>query len=157
MAQQEKTARDSSKLILIVDDDPSVLEVLEFAGHKEGFRIETAIDGQAALSKIQALPPDLIVLDLRLPGCGGFELLRRLQAESETAKIPIVVITGCYTDRTTAEMLLQEPNVAGFMEKPLKLPVLAMTLHNILQTRPLASGQAGETKTRDGIAAAKPG
>jgi len=143
MIQDEGLAKSSDKLVMIVDDDESVRDLLEFVVKKEGFRVETAGDGEEGLNKIQAMLPDLILLDLMLPRYGGFEVLRQLQGGA-TAKIPIVIITGRYTDRTTAEMIRQESNVMDFMEKPLKPAVLAMTLHKLLKTRPPEiSGAAG--------------
>jgi DNA-binding response OmpR family regulator len=143
MAQDEGLTKSSDKLVMIVDDDESVRDLLEFVVKKEGFRVETAGDGEEGLNKIQAMLPDIILLDLMLPRYGGFEVLRQLQGGA-TAKIPIVIITGRYTDRTTAEMIRQESNVMDFMEKPLKPAVLAMTLHKLLKTRPPeVSGAAG--------------
>ena len=135
MTQDEGLTKSSDKLVMIVDDDESVRDLLEFVVKKEGFRVETAGDGEEGLNKIQAMLPDIILLDLMLPRYGGFEVLRQLQG-GDTAKIPIVIITGRYTDRTTAEMIRQESNVMDFMEKPLKPAVLAMTLHKLLKTRP---------------------
>jgi len=131
----EKLSKSSEKLILIVDDDESVRDLLEFIVKKEGFRVETASDGQEAIEKAKKLFPDLILLDLMLPRYGGFEILRELQGD-ETSKIPIIIITGRYTDRSTSEMIKQEINVVEFIEKPVKTNVLAATLHKILKTTP---------------------
>ena len=129
------STRPQDKLIVVIDDDDSVRELLEFLVRKEGFRVESAADGEEGINKIQALRPDLVVLDLMLPRYGGFEILRTLQ-NGDTARIPIIIVTGRYTDRTTAEMIRQESNVMDFLEKPIKANVLAMTLHKILKTNP---------------------
>ncbi|HAH31900.1 MAG TPA: hypothetical protein DCL44_06260 [Elusimicrobia bacterium] len=123
------------KLILIVDDDESVLDLLSFLVHKEGFKVEKASDGEEALAKAKALHPDLMLLDLMLPKYGGFEILRELQ-DDDTSDIAIVIVTGRYTDRSTSEMIKQEPNVKDFVEKPVKPHVLAALLHTLLKTRP---------------------
>ena len=125
----------ADKLVLIVDDDDSVRELIEFVVKKEGFRVEKAADGEEALKKARAAGPDLILLDLMLPKFGGFEILRELQSD-ETASIPIVIITGRYTDRSTSEMIKQEPNVKDFIEKPVKPQVLSSLIHKILHTQP---------------------
>lgn len=127
--------RPADKLVLIVDDDDSVRELIEFIVKKEGFRIEKAADGEEALQKARSVNPDLILLDLMLPKFGGFEILRELQTD-ETASIPIVIITGRYTDRSTSDMIKQEPNVRDFIEKPVKPPVLSSLLHKLLKTQP---------------------
>ena len=126
----------ADKLVLIVDDDDSVRELIEFVVSKEGFRIEKAIDGEEARNKARSLRPDLILLDLMLPKYGGFEMLRELQCD-DTVDIPIVIVTGRYTDRSTSEMIKQERNVKDFIEKPVKTQVLCEVLHRLLKTRPL--------------------
>lgn len=125
----------ADKLVLIVDDDDSVRELIEFVVKKEGFRVEKAADGEEALKKARACCPDLMLLDLMLPKFGGFEILRELQND-ETASIPIIIITGRYTDRSTSEMIKQEPNVKDFVEKPVKPQVLSALIHKILHTQP---------------------
>ena len=135
----ENTAfgRPADKLVLIVDDDESVRELIEFIIKKEGFRVEKASDGEEALTKARSVNPDLILLDLMLPKFGGFEILRELQSD-ETGTIPIVIITGRYTDRSTSEMIKQEPNVRDFIEKPVKPQVLTALVHKLLHTQPAA-------------------
>jgi two-component system alkaline phosphatase synthesis response regulator PhoP len=130
---------ENSKLVLIVDDDENILELLTFFVKKGGYRAECAIDGEDGYRKAERLVPDLIILDLMMPRYGGFEVLRQLQG-GPLAKIPIVVITGRYTDRSTAEMIRQESNVVDFMEKPLKPAVFAATLERLL--KPRTSGAA---------------
>ncbi len=127
--------RSADKLVLIVDDDDSVRELIEFIVKKEGFRVEKASDGEEALTKARAVNPDLILLDLMLPKFGGFEILRELQCD-ETSDIPIVIITGRYTDRSTSDMIKQEPNVKDFIEKPVKPQILTALIHKILRTQP---------------------
>lgn len=127
-------AETPGKLVLVVDDDDSVREMLEFIVKKEGFRVETAADGEEGVSKAEKLGPDLIILDLMLPRYGGFELLRRLQA-GEHKNIPIVVVTGRYTDRSTADLIRQESNVVEFLEKPVRPAVLGAALQRIIGKR----------------------
>ncbi|MBI5630949.1 MAG: response regulator [Elusimicrobia bacterium] len=135
MTAEGGLARPQDKLVMVIDDDESVRELLEFIVVKEGFKVCSASDGEEGVNKIQELIPDLVILDLMLPRYGGFEVLRQLQTGA-TAGIPIVVITGRYTDRTTAEMIRQESNVMDFLEKPIKPQVLGVTLHKILKTAP---------------------
>lgn len=129
----------NGKLVLVIDDDDGVRELLTFLVKKEGFRAESAVDGEDGWQKAERLTPDLIILDLMMPRYGGFELLRQLQG-SELSKIPIVIVTGRYTDRSTAEMIRQESNVKEFLEKPVKPNVLGATLQRLL--RPQAPGAA---------------
>lgn len=131
----EHLGKPQDKLVLIVDDDESIRDLLEFIVKKEGFKVEKASDGKTAIEKAKTINPDLILLDLMLPGYGGFEILRELQAY-ETSSIPIIIITGRYADRTTIELIKQEPNVKEFIEKPIKVNVLSAIIHKILKTKP---------------------
>ncbi len=125
----------ADKLVLIVDDDEAVRDLIEFVIKKEGFKVDKAADGEEALQKARQISPDIILLDLMLPKFGGFEILRELQSD-ETVNIPIVIITGRYTDRSTSDMIRQEPNVKDFIEKPVKPQALAAVVHGILRTQP---------------------
>lgn len=131
----------ADKLVLIVDDDKGVRELLEVLVRREGFRVETAVDGEDALARARKSLPHLILLDLMLPKSGGFEVLHELQAE-ETAGIPIIVMTGRNMDGSTSDLIRQEPNVREFIEKPLKMELLASLIHKLLKTRPPAKKPA---------------
>lgn len=128
-------ADPKDKLILVVDDDESILDLMEHVIKKEGFRVERATDGQEALRKARALNPSLVILDFMLPGIAGFEVLRELQM-GDTSSIPILVITGRRVDRQSVDMIRQESNVREFMEKPIRPALLTTSLHRILKTRP---------------------
>jgi DNA-binding response OmpR family regulator len=69
--------------ILIVDDEPTILSTVQAYLEREGFVVQTAQDGPAALKAARAFRPDLIVLDIMLPGMDGLEVLRRLRRESD--------------------------------------------------------------------------
>lgn len=131
----------ADKLVLIVDDDKGVRELLEVLVRREGFRVETAVDGEDALARARKSLPHLILLDLMLPKSGGFEVLHELQAE-ETAGIPVIVMTGRNMDGSTFDLIRQEPNVREFIEKPLKMELLASLIHKLLKTRPPAKKPA---------------
>ena len=126
---------ENAKLVLIIDDDDGMRELMSFLVKKAGFRAEVAIDGEDGYQKAERLRPRLILLDLMMPRYGGFEVLRQLQA-GELSKIPIVVVTGRYTERSTVDMIRQESNVVDFIEKPIKPNVLVATLSRLLGPRP---------------------
>lgn len=133
--EEQELANPAEKLVLLVDDDESLLDLMEHVVKKEGFRTDRASDGTEALRKVDALQPDLVILDFMLPGMGGYEVLRELQATGN-GQIPIIVITGRHMDRKQVEMVRLEHNVREFMEKPLRPAIMATTIHNILKTRP---------------------
>lgn len=132
--QQNGPSSAAEKLVLVVDDDRGIRELLDLLLKKEGFRVETAEDGTDALQKARAVRPDLILLDLMLPGPGGLEIVRELQ-EDETREIPIVIMTGRFMDHSTSDLLRQEPNVREYLEKPVRIHSLSALLHKLLNTR----------------------
>ena len=123
------------KLILIVDDDETILDWLYYLVSKEGFKVEQAADGEEALGKARLLRPGLILLDLMLPKFGGIDVLRELQAD-DTSDIPVVIVSNSRLDKAASEMLKREPNVKDFVDKLVKPEVLAALLHALLKTRP---------------------
>ena len=80
--------------ILIVDDNPTNLEVLSESLIQEGFQVAVAIDGESALEQISYHPPELILLDVMMPGIDGFETCRRLKENPDTYNIPVVFMTA---------------------------------------------------------------
>lgn len=133
----------SEKLILVVDDDQGMVEYLEMIVKKEGFRVETAKDGQEAMDKAQQCAPDLILLDLKLPKVQGLEMLRLLQA-GDAARVPVIVITGHLGNRETESLIKQESNVRGYYTKPVNAVVLTMNIHSLLKTKPILSRQPAD-------------
>ena len=125
----------AEKLVLLVDDDVSLLDLMSHVVQNEGFRIDRAVDGLEAVQKVEALSPDLLVLDMMLPGIGGYEVVRQMQALGHGA-IPIMIVTGRQMDRQSIDLIRQESNVAEFMEKPVRPAVLAAALHRLLKTQP---------------------
>lgn len=123
-----------TKTILIVEDDEHTLEYLRQVVMKEGFKTESALDGQAALVLARQIKPDLILLDLMLPRAGGYEVLKDLQGNPETARIPNIIITARSVDQQMRTMLESEPNVVDFIMKPVKAIILAYRLHELLNT-----------------------
>jgi DNA-binding response OmpR family regulator len=135
-------ASESRSLVLVVDDDEGIRDLLCQLLTIEGYRVEPAVDGEDAHRKALNLKPDLIVLDLMLPRYGGFEFLRQLQG-TELSGVPIVIVTGRYTDRTTADLIRQESNVVELLEKPVKVPRFLAVVRGILRPS-LAAGGAPE-------------
>ncbi|MEG4532584.1 response regulator [Microcoleus sp. D2_18a_D3] len=84
----------SPELILVVDDTPANLEVVCETLSDAGYEVATAINGDRALKRVQAYPPDLILLDVQMPGIDGFETCKRLKADPKTASIPIIFMTA---------------------------------------------------------------
>jgi putative two-component system response regulator len=90
--------RTAPARVLIVDDEPANRQLLKRALEKEGYHTDEADSGEGALRAVRGRPPDLILLDVQLPGLGGFDVCEALKQDSTTRLIPIVLITGL-TDR----------------------------------------------------------
>lgn len=80
--------------ILVVDDEPDILSVLVYHLSREGYRVTTAVNGQGALTTATAEQPDLIILDLMLPGIDGYEVLQRLRRGERTSSTPVILLTA---------------------------------------------------------------
>lgn len=83
-----------SGFILIVDDNPTNLSVLSEALSSEGFRFRVAMDGESTLTLVERNQPELILLDVQMPGMDGFEVCSRLKEKPLTEKIPIIFATA---------------------------------------------------------------
>ncbi len=80
--------------VLVVDDEPNIVLSLEFLMRQAGFDVTTAGDGESALEQVQQQPPDLVLLDISLPGLSGFEVLERLRAQPDHTRLPIIMLTA---------------------------------------------------------------
>jgi DNA-binding response OmpR family regulator len=118
--------------VLVVDDEPMVREVVATYLARDGFAVDVACDGAAALAQWRAVRPDLVVLDLMLPGIGGLDVLRRLRAEGDT---PVIVLTARAdeTDRVSG----LELGADDYVVKPFSPRELAARVGSVLRrTRP---------------------
>ncbi len=114
--------------ILVVDDEPQVLEVLKLYLTRDGFRVTTAVDGQAALSTFEERSPDLVVLDLMLPKIDGLEVFKRLRAKRT---VPIIMLTakGDELDR----VLGLELGADDYIVKPFSPREVVARVKNVLR------------------------
>jgi two-component system, OmpR family, alkaline phosphatase synthesis response regulator PhoP len=123
----------SSKTILVVDDEDDILELLDYNLTKEGFRVVRAATGENALDLAKAERPDLIVLDLMLPGLDGLEVCKRVRAERSTSSIPIVMLTAKGEE---ADIVLGlELGADDYVTKPFSPRVLTARVRAVLRRR----------------------
>ncbi|XKE47136.1 response regulator [Halomonas organivorans] len=80
--------------VLVVDDEPNIVLSLEFLMQQAGFEVITAEDGETALERVAEQAPDLVLLDISLPGIGGFDVLERLRADPALSRLPIIMLTA---------------------------------------------------------------
>lgn len=117
--------------ILLADDDPRVRHVVSRYLDLEGFEIATVADGEAAYAAVSADPPDLVILDIMMPGIDGLEVCRRLRANSVTAETPILMFSALSEEARAAEAA----GADGLVPKPFHLPALANAVHTFFSQR----------------------
>jgi len=110
------------KKILLVEDDPDMVEMLRFALNREGYAIRTAVTGREALRKALIAPPDLILLDLILPGLNGFNVCERLRSHPTTASVPIIMVTALPGE--LPRLAGVELGADGYIRKPFEIQEL---------------------------------
>jgi len=102
--------------VLIVEDEPHIVESLTFVLGREGYAVTSVLDGEAAVERLRHDPPDLMILDVMIPRLNGFEVLKLAKSDPALKRIPVIVLTakGQAQDRRLAEEIGSD----GFMTKP---------------------------------------
>jgi two-component system, OmpR family, alkaline phosphatase synthesis response regulator PhoP len=118
-----------SELILLVDDEPSIIQLARMYLEREGFRIETAGDGEAALDQVARQQPALVVLDLMLPKLDGFEVCRRLRASQN----PTAILMLTARDEDIDKILGLELGADDYLTKPFNPRELVARVKAILR------------------------
>jgi CheY-like chemotaxis protein len=116
--------------ILIVDDEKETVELLRLVLEKDQHQILTALSGEEALKSLKQQAPDLILLDVTMPGMDGYTLMTNIQSEEATRDIPVMVLTGRENMRDTFEMFR---NVVDFVSKPFDIKELRARVQVALQ------------------------
>jgi len=117
--------------ILVVDDEPEAVELVEFNLKQAGFDVAVAADGAEALKKARGLMPSLIVLDLMLPEVDGLEVCKMLRRDSATAKVPIIMLTAKAAE--IDRILGLELGADDYITKPFSPRELVLRVKRILQ------------------------
>ena len=128
--------------VLVVDDETAISELVCEALKRQGFRVDTASDGDTALEKAETTLPDLILLDLMLPGMDGLDVCRRLKAQPETHDIPIIMLTAKDSEADVVTGL--EMGAADYVPKPFSPRVLVARIHAVLR-RPVPVLSSADT------------
>jgi DNA-binding response OmpR family regulator len=129
------------KKILIVDDDPEIHKLLRFRLIGEGYGVIAAIDAYGAIQGARREKPDLILLDIMLPGGGGVHALKNIRLIPTTAPIPVVVLTGT-TDDDIKQKIIQI-GVQGYLNKPFEYETVSRTIAEILKNAPEGPEEEG--------------
>jgi DNA-binding response OmpR family regulator len=102
--------------VLLIEDEPNIIEAIRFLLARDGWTVDTHSDGETALAAIEAAKPDLIILDMMLPGRSGMDILRDLREREDGKSLPVLMLTarGQSRDRDMAE----KAGVSRYMTKP---------------------------------------
>jgi len=129
---------DRALRILVVDDEPDILETLEYSLVKKGYEVATALDGLEGLDKAKRLPPDFMILDVMLPGCNGYEVSRMLKEwmenDPEAKSFPIMLLTARKVDSHDREKFIATWSRAdACLYKPFELEDVVSTITELTQ------------------------
>ena len=135
----------AGKRVLVVDDDVKTVELVRLYLNRDGYRVLTAYDGLEALRLARESHPDLIVLDIMLPGLDGLEVCRTLRAESD---VPIIMLTARTTDQDRLTGL--ELGADDYVTKPFSPRELAARVRTVLRRLPGEALQRGPAEIKHG-------
>jgi PAS domain S-box-containing protein len=119
--------------ILIVDDERHNRELLEVMLAPEGFQLLTAANGEEALAMVEQQPPDLILLDIMMPGMDGYQVAAKLKGSNGTKHIPVIMVTAL--DDRNARMLGLSAGAEDFLTKPVDRAELSVRVRNLLRLK----------------------
>jgi two-component system phosphate regulon response regulator PhoB len=119
-----------SNRVLIVDDEPEVVDLVQMVLNMGGYSVSSARDGQEALAAIRAEPPDLILLDVRMPKMSGLRVLEQLQTDPATAPIPVIMLSVVTTYPEVREAL--EQGAIAYLAKPFRLKEMSLLVDRVL-------------------------
>ena len=117
--------------ILVIDDEPDAVDLIEFNLKNAGFQVKTAGDGAEALAKARSILPALIVLDVMLPEIDGFEICKLLRRDPDTAAIPIIMLTAKAAE--IDRVLGLELGADDYLTKPYSPRELVLRIKNLLE------------------------
>src|SRR5579883_1121241 len=100
---------ETRPLVLVVDDEPGIVEFLRYALEDNGYRVETARDGVDALAKIEHELPDVVVTDLMMPRLDGWEFCRRLRSSNATRSLPLIGMSAVDGSQAALDVFLRKP------------------------------------------------
>jgi len=130
----------SKPRILVVDDEPDILELVSFNLSKHGYEVQCVTSGEAALEAVRTDPPDAMVLDLMLPGVDGLDVCRQIKSDAATRSIPILMLTAKGEEREMVAGL--EQGADDYVAKPFSPRVLVARVKAILRRKPAEPADA---------------
>ena len=120
--------------VLIIDDDRQVTLALSIRLRAAGYEVDTAPDGETGLEKLSLKLPDVVLLDMRMPGIDGLEVIRRMKLDERLARVPVIVISANAQETVKHEAIATGAQL--FLEKPYEARVLLEALARVLARDP---------------------
>lgn len=122
-----------SRKVLLIEDEPNIIEAIRFLLSRDGWNVHTHANGTDAVEEVARVAPDLLVLDMMLPGRSGMDILRDLRAAASTADLPVLMLTarGQSRDRDMAE----KAGVSRFMTKPFSNAEMLAAVRELIGTK----------------------
>src|SRR6476646_387160 len=114
--QKDQSQEKPQLKVLVVDDEDNIIELIRLGLRYEGFEVEVASDGEQGLMQAQRIHPDLIILDVMMPGIDGLEVCRRLRNNPTTSDIPILMLTA--KDDVSDRILGLQTGADDYLTKP---------------------------------------
>lgn len=129
----------AKELILVIDDEAHILELIKYNLEKEGYRVATCETGEEGLKEIEKELPDLLILDLMLPGMDGLEVCRRIRKEAAAVRLPVLMLTakGEEADKVTG----LETGADDYLTKPFGIRELTARVRALLRRTARALGE----------------
>src|SRR5262245_6867407 len=121
--------------ILSVEDDPDFQHLVSYALRPQGFEVHYAFSGPEGLEKALSLNPDLILLDMNLPGLNGVEVMKALQKEKATRGLPVIVLTAYAADSIFMESSVKALSPVEYLRKPVPPEQLVRAIRRMLGAR----------------------
>ncbi|MCM2325082.1 MAG: response regulator [Candidatus Woesearchaeota archaeon] len=122
------------KKILIVDDEPHILELIKAVLEVEKFEIITATNGVEALKKLEAVTPDLVILDMMMPGMSGREVCESIRKNPKTKNQKVIFLTVARFSET-GKKVLDDMKVSDYITKPFETKDLVTRINSVLKSK----------------------
>lgn len=116
--------------ILVVDDEPDIVETVSFMLQARNFDVITASDGLEGLAKVRSEHPDLTLLDIMMPGMDGYDVCIKLKKDKDTMNMPVIMLTA--KGENEAVMRAHKSGADDYIVKPFSLPTLVSKLNKLL-------------------------